>query len=411
MKQLIRASQIKHQLFIRIFIRKRYFDFLRAIAAATYLVVGIAIALSSARVAWAESAELDDVPYRFDQQKLLAAKDPFHFARSFVDYFYLVVKVNKNNLPKVAGKWTQSGWCVGDAHPENFGYLLNDSGKTQITMNDLDDGGPCPVVLDLVRLAVTAKLYSPKIEAEKLLKAYVMGLRSQKMKKPKTLKKAKRQSVQLGLKPRKSRVTETSFNRSSSDLEVSENLRKEIFEKLAPIVGDDDTIIDLVQTRKVGGGSGGLLRYEVLLNNGRRLLHLELKQQVDPAVMSLGLFKMPAVPSRISQLVELEQGQSRSRYYSAIEVGSMPMLVRPIYAGDIGVDLSANDEKTSRKIIYYEAYLLGRIHARGLPHRAKGWADEVSQFKSADFEEEVSKLNLFFSRVYQDNIHGLNHQN
>jgi len=36
---------------------------------------------------------------------------------------------------------------VGDAHPENFGTLLQKDGTSVFTVNDVDDSGPCPLGL------------------------------------------------------------------------------------------------------------------------------------------------------------------------------------------------------------------------------------------------------------------------
>src|SRR5689334_23290260 len=66
------------------------------------------------------SAPLQDVEYTFSVSKSNQADDAFHFLRSYVDYFYLVTAKNQKNL-RVGSLQGFGGWCVGDAHAENFG--------------------------------------------------------------------------------------------------------------------------------------------------------------------------------------------------------------------------------------------------------------------------------------------------
>jgi hypothetical protein len=42
------------------------------------------------------------------------------------------------------------GMCLGDSHPENFGFLKMTDG-TRFAFNDLDDSGPCPIGFDAAR--------------------------------------------------------------------------------------------------------------------------------------------------------------------------------------------------------------------------------------------------------------------
>src|SRR5262245_7976394 len=96
--------------------------------------------VAMAGLTWVQPAAgggLKDVPYHFDQSKLAAAEDSFHFLRSFVDYFYLLVKGNTSAFKVFPSTEHVSGWCVGDAHPENFGVVLLQDGQPLFTMNDM----------------------------------------------------------------------------------------------------------------------------------------------------------------------------------------------------------------------------------------------------------------------------------
>ena len=105
-----------------------------------------------------EVSSFDDINYQFDASKLDASANTFHFTRSFVDYYYAIIAKNtaQLNIAKAASSFT--GWCVGDAHPENFGILLQNNSKSLFSMNDMDDFGPCPLAYDFLRLLVSSRL-------------------------------------------------------------------------------------------------------------------------------------------------------------------------------------------------------------------------------------------------------------
>ena len=122
------------------------------------------------------SLALEAPQYSFDLQKLAESKTSFHFLRSFVDYFYLTIAQNNKTLGVTKHFSQYSGKCVGDAHPENFGFLFQNDGNPLFTMNDIDDFGPCPMAYDIFRLLTASYLVDSKLSAETLLNAYLFGL-------------------------------------------------------------------------------------------------------------------------------------------------------------------------------------------------------------------------------------------
>src|SRR6185312_6876682 len=67
---------------------------------------------------------LTDVPYNFDAVRMEAADSALTFTTSFAPYYYLLAKANRNTLASVKALESFSGWCVGDAHPQNFGAVM-----------------------------------------------------------------------------------------------------------------------------------------------------------------------------------------------------------------------------------------------------------------------------------------------
>src|SRR5438445_327991 len=109
-------------------------------------------------------------------------------------------------------------------------------------------------------------------------------------------------------------------------------------------------IIDILATTKVGGGSGGLQRYEVLIQNGASLLHLELKEQRQPAIYPIEMDK-PDTAQRIATTLLMDQGSTASVFYRVVQIGSTSMLLRPRFAGDVGVSLAKGSASDNKDII------------------------------------------------------------
>jgi len=197
--------------------------------------------------------------------------DPFQFLRSYVDYFYLVLKSNEPNLPLTTRLQSIPGWCVGDAHPENFGVLIQNDGVSMFTMNDMDDSGPCPIGVDLIRLMVSSRLYSHDIDIDKLLNSYLKGLERQAVEVPSAVLKMLKKSQKRGTAPSSKNIEGRRIVRDSNMVEVNATELDQIklsLRDLKSSLSPQAKLLDAVATSKIGGGSGGILRYEILLDNG-----------------------------------------------------------------------------------------------------------------------------------------------
>lgn len=373
-----------------------------------------AIAFCLPLLASAGEPVLKDVKYNFDEAKVQAAKNSFHFLRSFVDLFYLSYKENESSLPAISKLSIERGWCVGDAHAENFGAVLLDNETSIFTMNDMDDSGHCPIGLDLYRLLVSTRLYNPQISLTKMVAAYVDGTKNTPYEMPASIQEMMTKSVEKGIKPKKSKVAKHRIVRTKLMIEVTEAERAQILEalnqfrsKLAP----DFQVLDLVSTSKIGGGSGGLLRYEVLLNNGGVQLHLEFKEEVKASIYPVAS-SLPDTKTRIERTLKIDQGPGASRFYGVVEIGGKDMLVRPRFAGNIGVSLAkqsdasadSEDEDSSQSsdttaIILFEAYTLGKIHTHSITN-SEEWTAMVKAIQASAWEHDVDLMVEYFQKKY-----------
>jgi len=353
----------------------------------------------------AKAPGLMDVAYSFDKTKLDAAKDSFHFLRSYVDYFYLLVKANRGSLQAVSQADNIPGWCVGDAHPENFGVLIRNDGSSLFTMNDVDDSGPCPVVLDLYRLMASSRLYDANTKLDKLVQAYAVGLQGQSYELPPAVADMIAKSQKKGTAPDPKKISGNSLVRDGNMHEVNAGELAQIKTALASLSGSLSPrakLLDTVSTSKIGGGSGGLLRYEALLDNGGALLHLEFKEEVIPSIYPVSAGQIPAAPQRVSTTILMDQGAGASALYNVVTIAGKYMLIRPRFDGNVGMSLDKQSGGDNKDIIRYEAYILGKIHGRSI-RDAGNWSRQVLNIPASAWENDVelmtSQFELKFSQL------------
>jgi hypothetical protein len=325
-------------------------------------------------------ARLKYPDYSFNPKKLESVQSEFAFLRAFVDYYYLLYKANVDALPVVAKLTDHKGWCVGDAHPENFGFLVSEKANPIFTMNDQDDSGPCPLALDIVRYLVAAQLAVPTIDAQALLKAYIHGLRKQQVPLPKTLQALEQKALAKGRAPGPKRVKDGQFILGPDVRRLDGEERATFLRELGilrDVVPDWDKqrFIDLVQVTGVGGGSLGLNRYGVLVRDPQnRLLELELKELVDPGVGVV----TPSIPNqdeRMRKTFLFVLAQAATVYHQPVKINSRWYLLRPRYWGNEDIELKSLPSEDLQKVLEYSAYTLGSIHVVS--------ADKLESYKRA----------------------------
>jgi len=350
-----------------------------------------------------KGADLQDVNYVFDQQKNAAAKDAFHFFRSYVDYFYLIIQANSSNLKAFHKLSSFDGWCVGDAHPENFGFLVQKNASTLFTMNDMDDFGPCPIADDLYRLLVSSRLYDKNISMDQILKSYLSGLNSESVLMPESLVKLFDKSQKNGTQTNPKKIASGKIIRDSEMTEVDPDTKNEILSALQKArlgLGQNFRIADLVLTSKIGGGSGGLSRYEVLIDDSGLMTHLELKEQVRPSIYPVANAPIPETELRIQKAIQLEQGPNASPVYTSVQIKGLDMLARPRYSGNVGVNLDDNSVAINEEIIGYEAFALGQIHSRSLAQNGE-YQNAIKNLSSTDIDSDVKAMTHLFAQVFE----------
>ncbi len=346
--------------------------------------------------------DLQEVRYDFDQTKLEAAPDSFHFLRSYVDFFYLTYKENKKVFSTVTDLSKTFGWCVGDAHAENFGILIQQDKTPLFTMNDIDDSGPCPVILDLFRFMVSTRLYSSEIKLDDLIASYVDGLKQDTVKPPTIIQRMMDESEKKGTTPSDKKVKNNRIIRESQMSEVSNTERQKIRASLVEnqlFNPNDFEILDLTSTIKIGGGSGGLQRYEILIGNGEKTYHLEMKEETTPSIYPIQI-NSPDPARRLFTTIFVNQGVEPSKFFKVVTYNNKVFLVRPRFAGNIGVALNDYSKKENEDIIVFEAYSLGLIHSRSV-FDTKKWLQKIEAVEKKDWQQEVELMADYFDMKFK----------
>lgn len=345
--------------------------------------------MTALNLALATTIQLRDPAYQFDSVRVSEAKNPFKFFRAFVDYYYFLAQANKDQNTPLITLDSHTGWCVGDAHIENFAFLVQTDGKSIFTINDLDDAGPCPVIYDYFRFVVGTQLYSPNVEILKLNEAYYKGINGDTMLLPSVLEQAKELSESLGTSLSK-KIKNNRLHRDSESRELTPTELQELTQILKSYRKFNllnMRILDSIATQKHGGGSSGLQRFEVLAQIQGQLFHLELKEQITPSLHPMASDFIPSHGKRIDYTIQLEQGPLAHPLYGHLSVLGKDFLLRPKFIGNIGVEAGKSPSANDLEVIYYEAYTLGLLHR----HTVTNIGEYNNRLKSLN-QNEFEKL-------------------
>ena len=356
-----------------------------------------------ANCAIGQAEPLADVTgYSFNQSKLDTAETPFNFLRSYVDYYYLLMKKNKVIIPFVNANWNVSAWCAGDAHPENFGVLLKEDGSSVFTINDMDDAGPCPAVLELFRLMVSSRLYDKETQSDKLLEAYVLGLQNKDYMAPEVIQDMLKKSQKKGANAKTNKISNNKFIRENGATNVTaiEGTQIKLALKdyfLGRTVKAE--ILDIMSNPKTGGGSGGLSRYELLVQDQGKLIHLQLKELVSPSLTSVASAIVPAAENRITEALRYEQVAGYSSWYGIVMLKEKTLTISPVFAGNVEVKLDKNQDSENVDLIRYEAYTLGMLHSKSISD-VSYFVDAIGNYSRQALEADVQTISNHFEEKF-----------
>lgn len=205
----------------------------------------------------------------FDNKLRESLESPLMFYRSFPISFYKDIKLTFS---------AKEGLCLGDSHVDNFGFILFEN-ETRYLFNDLDDSGPCPLSLDILRYF--SSLYFLN-QNEDQIKGYIEYYLSHLLgmspfpSMPSALIK---DLEEKRLKNLTKYTADDRFILDDSLIMISEDLKTELANTVREKIPNVQ-FLDSASYLKVDGGSGGLSRYWILLKSASDQFDIiELKER------------------------------------------------------------------------------------------------------------------------------------
>lgn len=308
--------------------------------------------------------------------KIKVADSPDKFFRSFVNYYYFALRTQPGLVGNMISLGREGGWCVGDGHISNLGSVIDRNGKPHLTVNDLDDGGPCPLVADYLRFLVSARLEVKEADLVSLVRVYKFVLQGSPWNFTQETKDFLDKAAKLGpqIDP-DNLVSATKLKRDKNAREVTDEEKSEVLKTISRVYKNSE-VTDLFATVKEGGGSHGLLRFKVLVKiegnsqnletgKGDPTFHLiQFKRLVDPAIASLAVAPVPSPGDRIKTSLNVEQGDVYSIFYNVQNVNGMIMLLSPVRWGNIPVDAKQTPQKALEALVLDESKVMALIHKK-----------------------------------------------
>lgn len=313
-------------------------------------------------------AHLSSEAFQLKLQGALSA-GPLMFFRSYVNTYYSDLSDN-NNSPNLV-------LCLGDAHPENFGFMgfRND---VRLVFNDLDDSGVCPIEYDIIRYFTAADLaFNDKALIKDLIQEYVSVVNRKKS--PEGLPANSYPDLQKKRKKILAKNTDgKNFLSSDEILPVKSSLKKAILAEISKIpLLSSLRILDVAEVLRDTGGSGGLKRYWLLVEGANGQDILELKEMSKPGTW-YGAWKQPqwTQAERVEQVKKYVWGDSPD-FYHGVPFQGKTFLVRSRTRESVTLkDLSPKD---LRQYLLIQAGLLATYHKTFIKAEAPNLKDWIEK--------------------------------
>ncbi len=323
------------------------------------------------------SPNITDADFIFKWDYALDSGD-LKFLRSFVGAYYL-------DLMNVKGAGPL-GICFGDAHLENFGFVVFSDGP-KFVYNDFDDSGYCPVGLDVLRYLTSLRLYEKKSSdfPDKVIKEYVEVLSGRRL--PRKLDSS------ISFEPEKKRsknirnlIDGQKFAVSDEFAFVSASTTKKIKEVFATDVNlKKFKINDIVSTKKEGGGSAGLEKYLIYVvgTGDTNNEILEFKPVITPGTAAGNWKSM--LENRVEFLIKEFWENSVPLNFYSVKMENTNYILRSRTKGSVDLGSLNSDERLN--LYKAQVGIIAKQHK-------KFWSE------SRDMKEWLSENSTFLSERY-----------
>jgi hypothetical protein len=337
---------------------------------------------ANALLAFYKNQDLDRMKSRITATK----KDPHKFYRSFPPLYFKIIE-DLNLEQDLGSVFKHQSVIGGDVHVENFG-VRPFKGKLKILINDFDDLSEGHTVIDVIRLLTSMKLSGYDVDKKfikEFMQRYLEGIKGEKenfseatMRFFKTAKKVKR------IDKKKIDVTAKTFlKKREPSFDMTE---KEIkaWEKIMTPYG---TVVDQYKYVKESGGSGGLDRFELLIEKDGELIWVEAKEWDVPGINAGLNTTPPTYQKRIEYVHRYDQPEFPSQ---TAKYNGKTFFLREINDSHTGLSLDEIKKNEMKDLYLDEAYALGDFHRTF--DASKEYISDIKNLKAGSIEDAVLKV-------------------
>lgn len=324
------------------------------------------------------------------------ASNKHKFLRSFIPYYYQEIQKSAAEIPALAKAGKTSGHIVGDAHVENFGYLVSNEGKSILALNDFDDVAQAPLVLDVMRLSQSASYMDKEIDQAKLLKAYLSGVKDSPYEYSEFIKKLGEKSKAGGhLSKAEMKIVgdrKLFAVKQEPNFVTSEAQKKILGDLLKKKYGSNAKLNDSYRTMKESGGSAYGKRYHLLAEIDGQDHFIELKEVMDTGVVPKLLSKQTSNTDRILNARDVFLGKNFANQLDVVKFEDVNFQLRFKAAGNKSIDLSKVKPESLLTVIQDEFYLLGQLHRKSLgSNNAKidSYVKDINSVSAQEWDETL----------------------
>lgn len=334
------------------------------------------------------------------------AKNKHMFMRAFIPYYYEEAFALKESLPVYDKMKKHVGQIVGDAHVGNFGYMVNNDGKSVLVLNDFDDVAEAPLFLDVMRLSQSAS-YVDDFKQAKLLEAYRKGVSGSGYEFSDFIQKLGAKAQKGGNKSKAEFTMTSAGPRFTAKSEPSKKIGPEIQTSLQSVFsekfGKNAKLHDAYLTMKESGGSAFGTRYHALMEVEGEIHFVELKEIMDGGVVSHWLTKQVTNEERILNARQTFLGQGFDQKLDVVKVDGKTFQLRFKAEGNKSIDVKKALETELPGVIEDEFYILGQLHRKSLhnnPVEIKDYLTDFDRVTTSEWEESVKLMKQKIKKTY-----------
>lgn len=314
-------------------------------------------------------------------------EDPHKFFRSFPPLYFKILE--DFSLGNIFGDLVKyKGVIGGDVHIENFG-VRTFKGENRLLINDFDDLSEGPMIFDVIRLLTSIRLSGQKVDegfVAKFMSRYKEGLKGKKENYSDVTMKFFKES-----KKSDSRISTSKINVKKKKFvkkrEPSFDMTTEEVESWKELILPSGKLVDQYKYIKESGGSGGLDRFELLIENNGQLIWVEAKEWEVPGINAGLKTKPPTYAKRLEHVLKYDQPDMPS---FTIKYNGKTFFLREINESHVDLTIDGLSKKEKKEMFLDEAYALGFFHRQF--GSTDSYIDELKKASDEAISEHVEKI-------------------